>query len=45
MGASAEGTTGAGGAMVVAVIVFKLMYQVEVAPLIDAEKQIDDATK
>jgi general secretion pathway protein F len=31
--------------MVVAVIVFKLMYQVEVAPLIDAEKQIDDATK
>ena len=31
--------------MVVAVIVFKLMYQVEVAPMIDAEKQIDDATK
>jgi hypothetical protein len=30
--------------LLVAVLVAKLMYQVEFAPIIDAEKQIDDAT-
>lgn len=31
--------------LIVAVIVGRMVYQVEVAPMIDAEKQIEDATK